>query len=1477
MTAMTGTDGYRERLVEALRTIERLQRRIEERPGADEPVAVVSVGCRFPEASDTPDRLWEMLRAGVNVCAEFPADRADAKPFYDPDPDTPGKAYVVSGAFLGGPVDGFEPAAFGISPREALGMDPQQRLVLEVVWEALERAGYAPASLSGSRTGVFVGVSTTDYVRMRQQVGDIRDVDAYQLVGEPSFTAGRISYTLGLRGPAKVVDTTCSSSLVAVHDACAALRSRECDLALAGGVNLMLTPYGFVLLSKFRGLAADGRCKTFDASADGYARGEGAGVVVLKRLSDATRDKDTVLAVVRGSAVNHDGRSSGLTVPNPEAQQDVIRTALAQAKAGPGEVDYVEAHGTGTALGDPIELRALEAVLGRAGDREGDLLVGSIKTNIGHLESAAGIAGLIKVVLSLHHREIPPHVNLGRPNPNVDWDSLHIRVPTESTPWPRRAHPPTGAVSSFGASGTNAHAVLSAAPGRDGERGGQRPWNVLTISARDQDGLRDLADAYAARLRDDAALRLGDVCYTTHVGRDPLKYAFVVAADSAESLAAGLEQAAAGRPTTLLPHRLRKSAWLFTGQGAQYAGMGEGLRGEPAYRAAIGRCAELMDPMLDVPLATLLRGDGPARLDRTAYAQPALFAIEYALARLWLSWGVRPSAVMGHSVGEIVAACVAGALTLEDAVRLVVTRGALVQELPGDGAMVALTCSAERAARAVAPVRDTVSVAAVNGPEDTVISGRREDVEHAARELARDGVRAKELRVSHAFHSPLMGPMLEPFRTALAGLTFSPPRIPLVSNLTGEPGEPGGADYWVRHAAGAVRFADGLRTLYGMGVRTYVEIGPAPVLTGLGGRNVDDDACDWIPSLRPGSDDRRNVLLALGRVHARGLKVDWAAFHEPEDVRRVALPTTPWKRERFWFREAAAAHVRDGEPPEALRDTTPRHPQDTTPGALPETRPGARTRTEPGVLPDVASAARPDSVPGEGPLSAFRAAVEADPGDPAAGHGVLDGYWRGAIGRVLGVAGEEIEPESDVLGFGLDSLMAVELAKDCRAEFGVRVRVSELFAHPTFAEWIALLDAGIRAEHGLGDAAEKDPAEEDSPVNPLWIKRDVTLDDTVRPSGDLKGTWRDPERVLLTGATGFVGAFLLDALLERTRAEVHCLVRARDEEAGLARLRENMARYLPWREGGDRRVKAVVGDLSRPRLGLSGERFERLAHEVDAIYHDGAWVNFNRTYRQLYPANVGGTQEILRLAATGPLTPVGHVSSYAAWGLPADGRSVVAEDDDIDQAGRLVLGYVQTKWAAERLTRLAGERGVPVDVYRLGRVLGDSRSGACLTTHFTTRVIKGCIQLGLAPELDFDIEMTPVDYVAAALTHISTHKEGFGDTYHLVNNVKIPFRELIRFVRSYGWDVEPVRTDKWWEVLQDGYGGEGENELHSVMDVVEEFVVGGEEAIRYDDAKARSALEGTGIACPPLDDELLGRYFGYLVRSGYLPAPGRGV
>ncbi|MEO6083082.1 MAG: beta-ketoacyl synthase N-terminal-like domain-containing protein, partial [Umezawaea sp.] len=921
----------RRRLLDALRRIEGLDGRTTDtgRP-TDEPVAIIGLGCRMPGGVEDPESFWDLLRGGVDTIGDFPAARGDVGGLYDPDPEAPGKAYVVRGGFLD-EVDRFEPAVFGISPREAAGMDPQQRIVLQVVWEALERAGYAPDRLEGSQTGVFLGVSTTDYVRARQEVGDINDVDGYQLIGEPSFIAGRVSYTFGLMGPSKVVDTTCSSSLVALHDACQALRLGECDLALAGGVNLMLTPYNFVLLSKFRALSPDGRCKTFDASANGYGRGEGAGVVVLKRLSDALAADDNILAVVRGTAVNHDGRSSGISVPNPASQQAVVRAALAQAKLDPADISYIEAHGTGTSLGDPIELRALQAVIGKHHAGGAPLLIGSVKTNIGHLESAAGVAGLLKLVLSLQHGEIPRHLHFRDPNPNIDWDALDIEVVTEHRAWPEHPTTRAGGVSSFGASGTNAHAVITAPPARPDVPSTGREWNVVTLSARSETALRQLALRHSAALRDEPDLRLGDVALTTHVGRSLLPHGLAVAGGSTADVARKLATFADGRhedgiaTETLAPHRQRKVAWLFTGQGSQYPGMGGLLRSEPAYAAALDEVAAHLDPMLERPLAELLdAGDGDdSPLHQTGYTQPALFAVEYAMARLWLSWGLRPSAVMGHSVGEIVAATVAGVLDLPDACRLVAARGRLMQALPAGGVMATVVCDEARALAAIADHADTVSVAAVNGPADTVISGAAADVAAITARLEEEGVKHRLLTVSHAFHSPLVEPALADLRSIAETVEHHPARIPLVSNVTGAYVGPGeiDAEYWVRHARGAVRFADGIRALYDDSFRTFLEVGPQPVLSGLGARGLDDLACRFIPTLRRGRDDRESLMTAVGALHLRGATVDWSAFHRDQATRRVPLPTYVWEGQSYWFpvaRAAVSKAAAAGEPVEGV-------------------------------------------------------------------------------------------------------------------------------------------------------------------------------------------------------------------------------------------------------------------------------------------------------------------------------------------------------------------------------------------------------------------------------------------------------------------------------------------------------------------------------------------------------------------------------
>ena len=700
-----------------------------------EPIAIIGAGCRFPGGVTSPAEFWDLLHDGVDAISEVPADRWDIDAYYDPDPKAPGKMVTRSGGFVTG-VDRFDPQFFGIAPREASGMDPQQRLLLEVCWEALEHAAEPADKLHGSNTGVFVGISTNEYVQLQMRRSDAADLDAHVGTGGAvSVAAGRLSYTLGLQGPAMAVDTACSSSLVAVHLACQSLRQRECDMALAGGVNLILAPEGNVILSRARMLSPEGRCKTFDAGADGYVRGEGCGVVVLKRLSEAVAAGDRVLAVIRATAVNQDGRSSGLTVPNGPAQETLIRQALATAGVAPAEVDYVEAHGTGTSLGDPIEARALGNVFaeGRAMPAI-RLLIGSVKTNIGHLESAAGIAGLIKTALALHQGEIPAHLHLRSINPLISLEAIPAIIPTASTPWPAGERRRFAGVSSFGFSGTNAHAVLEEAPPVTvSSESTARPRQVLALSAKEPAALRDLVHEYREFLSSDNAGAVDDICFTANAGRSHFEHRLAVTGSSPLELSEALGQRIADLDQDAAPQPLKpKVAFLFTGQGSQYAGMGRDLYDtEPVFRRALDRCDELYREATGQSLLSVLYpSDGqPTRIDETECTQPALFAIEHAISELWRSWGVVPSAVIGHSVGELAAAVTAGAMTLEDAFRLTVSRGRLMQSLPAGGAMTAVRAPEAVVRAALAAHGGHVSIAALNGVDNLVISGRAEAVE----------------------------------------------------------------------------------------------------------------------------------------------------------------------------------------------------------------------------------------------------------------------------------------------------------------------------------------------------------------------------------------------------------------------------------------------------------------------------------------------------------------------------------------------------------------------------------------------------------------------------------------------------------------------------------------------------------------------------------------------------------------------------
>ncbi|SCF49682.1 Acyl transferase domain-containing protein [Micromonospora matsumotoense] len=873
-----------------------------------EPIAVVGVGLRLPGGNDTLDAFIDFLSAGRSATVPIPADRWDAVAYAHPGR---GGIATTAGGFLEG-LDRFDARFFNISPKEANCMDPQQRLVLETAWEALEHAGIDPTSLRHGDGGVYLGAGSMDYAFELGELPD-HELDGHLSAGVAhSAVSGRLSYVLGWRGPSMTVDTACSASLVALHLAVQGLRRRECGIALCGGVNAIHHPRTTALFGDMNALAPDGTCKTFDERADGYGRAEGCGMLVLKRMSDARRDGDTVLGLIRGTAVGHDGESAGLTAPNGTAQEALMRRALAAANLTPGDVQYVEAHGTGTPLGDPIELGAIGAVYADSHTAERPVLVGSVKTNIGHLELAAGVGGVLKVLAQLRASTVFPHLNLTEPSSRIPWSILPVDVPREHRPWPgpvRRAM-----VNSFGFAGTIASAVVEQAPPVSRPQRPPSGPGVLTLSAKSPRALLGQVERLlAAGTEHD----IGDLCHTTNVARAHLPYRLAgVVRDHA-----GLRQLLAEwrEVATLQPSAdIRKVAFLCTGQGAQKVGMGAELyRRQPVFR----RWVDELDALFAPHLGRSVKDLDETLMQRTRYAQPALFTLEYALAQLWLSWGVRPNVLAGHSLGEVTAAAVAGLFSLDDAACLVAARGRLMESVTEPGGMVSVRASAAEVAPLIKAYPD-LALAAINAARQCVVSGGVGSLAAVHSAADERGWRPTRLAVSHAFHSPLMAGVLDEFRAELAGIAFHEPKFPLVSAVTGQMArwrQIATVDYWVRHICEPVDFAAAVRTVERRGRHAFLEIGPSGTLIGLARAGVADPAAHaWVRSLH----DDDTVLKGLAGLHTAGVAVSWRAVHDGTDRRRVELPPYAFDRQRYWLGETTTAdpesEADDGDPVRAV-------------------------------------------------------------------------------------------------------------------------------------------------------------------------------------------------------------------------------------------------------------------------------------------------------------------------------------------------------------------------------------------------------------------------------------------------------------------------------------------------------------------------------------------------------------------------------
>lgn len=895
---------------QALLKIRELKQQLEAAQGiSNEPIAIVSMACRFPRRASTPEEFWQCLIEQTDEVSDIPGDRWDLDAFHDDDPEVPGKMYAKRGVFLDN-IDMMDPEFFGISPREATWVDPQQRLLMEVGWEAIESAGWVPEKI-GDSTGVFVGWMHNDY--QNEASDSFLNLNPYIATGAAgSFLCGRLAYYLGCHGPSVAVDTACSSSLVALHLAIASLQRRDCDRALVGGVNAICSPTTNILTCKLKALSPTGQSRAFDAAADGYLRGEGCGVISVRRLKDAENDGDPILGVIRGSAVGHNGSGSGLTVPNPKAQEMVIRSALQNAGVSPNDISYLEAHGTGTELGDPIELQAAAAALGADRSSEDPILVGSVKTNIGHLEAAAGMAGLIKVLLAMQKGSIPGQLNFENPNPHIPWEKIPFQVLTEQTQWPNSQRRIAG-VSAFGMSGTNAHVVIES-PNPVGPNETEPPTfdrpQIVTVSAKNEDALFDLADRYAKHIGNDSNTRLEDFSYTTSVSRSHFDHRAAIVAKNIDELTAGLKSIARGNQTdsAFARHSRRqpKVAWQFTGQGSQYFGMGRRLyETEHTFRQAIDECDEVMRNTRGQSLIRVLFGSSDQTdeelLNDTLWTQPAIFAIQMGLVRLLNQWGHSPDIVMGHSVGQYAAACCAGLMSWQDGLRLIGERGRLISELPAGGKMLAVFASQSQVEDVIAAHKE-LSLAAVNGTH-IVVSGDEDSVTSVANVFKEKGIRTKALVTSHAFHSSRMDPALGPFETFANTIEFRQPTLPLVCNVTGEilaADRMLDGKYWAAHIRNAVRYSDSIDTLNDFGCEVLIELGPQAVLTRMAASNWNQSAESLISCLEKGADDELALQKAIGRIYVHGANVDFGAMLSESDGKRIALPTYPFQRRRFW-------------------------------------------------------------------------------------------------------------------------------------------------------------------------------------------------------------------------------------------------------------------------------------------------------------------------------------------------------------------------------------------------------------------------------------------------------------------------------------------------------------------------------------------------------------------------------------------------
>ncbi len=1389
-----------------------------------ESIAVIGMAGRFPGAATTA-QLWHNLDAGVESVSRFSDEElldAGIDPETVADPD-----YVKASATIE-QADHWDAPFFGYSPQEAEILDPQHRLFLEVAWETLEDAGYDPARYDGS-VGVFAGCFMNKYLptnlHTNQRFLDSPYAFFARVFNDKDFLATRASYLFNLRGPSLTIQTACSTSLVATHMACLSLMSYDCDMALVGGAALnvpLKSGYPVIDGGLFTG---EGHCRPFDARAQGTIPGYGAAAIALCRLPDAIASRDNIRAIIRGTAINNDGSSKiGFTAPSVDAQAAVIKAAQSYAGVDAETIGYVEAHGTGTSVGDPIEVAGLSTAF--ATKKRGFCALGSVKANIGHLDAASGVAGLIKAVLALEHRKIPPLINFEHPNPDLELEKTPFYINTTSLDWPRNSAPRRAGVSSLGVGGTNAHAVLEEAPERAASSP-SRTWQLLTISAKTRSAVDAATHQLADHLEAHPGLRLADVAYTLQAGRKQFELRRTLACSGPTEAIHGLRQLR--RPASAVAATRRPVVFMFGGGGTQYPDMGlELYRTETRFRDDIDRCAQHLEPLLQLDLRHYLYPSlHPAGADishRPPHVLAALVATQYALAQLWMSWGLVPQALIGHSMGEYLAACLSGVFTLEQTLALAVRRGQLFEAVPS-GAMLIVQLSESDVQLHLG---DQLSVAAVNAPSVCVVSGATAAINTLEATLRASDIEVRPVHIAVASHSLLMDPVAPELADFVSQMSLSAPTIPFLSGVTGtwiRPDEATDPAYWARHLRQTVRFADGVRELMSNSDRVLLEVGPGNALCTLAGLQGLQPVPVALPTLRHPQDpqsDQGFLTTTLGKLWQAGVAIDWDSYHAPDKPGRVSLPTYPFERRKFWIE---AGRPSRGEP--------------VSTGDL-LTRPEPPNGTDPHLAMDAAG----------GSLSSEDLENENYRRPRTEREQQLAVIWQ----QLLGV--ERVSVDDDFFELGGHSLLATQMMKKLRRSFGFKLNLRTLFEAPTIAQ-LAPLTQG----EGLEAA-----------TSAIDFDAEVMLDPAIEPAGLPAPVSTPPRTVLLTGATGFLGGFLARELLHQTSAEVICLVRAEDPASGWDRLRHNLESYGIDEPQAEARLVALPGDLSQPLLGLSETTFDQLAQEVDVIYHCGAWVNFARPYKALKATNVSGTEEILRLATRRRLKPVHHISTLAVLaGAVAARVDEVLEDDGLPAAIGHDTGYSQSKWVAEKMLALARQRGLPIAVYRPSVVLGDSVSGASNEDDYLTKMIQGCVQLGLAPRRDYPLTVATVDFVSAAVVALSLDQQSWGQSFHVIDPDPLPWDQIFAHLRSLGYDVPSIDYEQWKRALSQRIDQAQDNALAPLAALLADDP--DRQMPKFDCRNLLAGLEPTAVTRPAIDLDLFATLADYFVTNGWLPKP----